>query len=651
MNNFTLSPRLHRLPRLAGLLSILTVIIAQTSYSQEKTAVAAPARVQIKQLDGINNLLSVPGDENWDNRMGFPNTRYEESGNAIAVIDSEIYMGGSSSPPISKWNVNRWSALPGGPGVEALAVIGNDLYVGGYFIRLGDGAVANRIAKWNRLTQKWSVLKNDTSIGIDSHERVYLSSEIRAMVVRGHDLYMGGRFTYAGGIVANNIAKWNSLSNRWSPLGNGIDDGYVFAIAVYNGEIYVGGHFSSAGGVPANNIAKWNGRKWSALGSGVKGNVYAIGVFGKEVYVGGSFSEAGGLTAKNIAKWNPADNSWSSLNGDGTNNGTNIIVLAIASNDRFVYVGGGFAWTDGQKIDGIAKWDPIGNRWLAMGSGVYGAVKSIVVHGNDVLVAGTILKVGGKDSKNFGVWHEPKNHAPPWSKIPELSFNEDDSLLYPIRNCYDYVTDVVNPDSALFFRIFSSREVKAVRRDKNFLFTAAPNWFGVSRLKLVVRDRRGLADTTTLVVKVNPVNDPPVWRDLPDSLALHNNTSTELNLWEFAHDLETPDSLLHFNFSTSKPGLNIAFDKKTGQLKLNAPNFSGRARLYVTVRDWKRAAARDTIFIHAESSTLTNEAAGNEQLPAEFVLEQNYPNPFSANGTFGNPTTLIRFGLPQEAEV
>jgi hypothetical protein len=36
--------------------------------------------------------------------------------------------------------------------------------------------------------------------------------------------------------------------------------------------------------------------------------------------------------------------------------------------------------------------------------------------------------------------------------------------------------------------------------------------------------------------------------------------------------------------------------------------------------------------------------------PRNFVLEQNYPNPFSASGTFGNPATTIRFEISPELE-
>jgi hypothetical protein len=48
-----------------------------------------------------------------------------------------------------------------------------------------------------------------------------------------------------------------------------------------------------------------------------------------------------------------------------------------------------------------------------------------------------------------------------------------------------------------------------------------------------------------------------------------------------------------------------------------------------------------------------SEAAKASAIPSEFVLEQNYPNPFSPleRGAFGNPGTQIRFGLPQASHV
>ncbi len=49
------------------------------------------------------------------------------------------------------------------------------------------------------------------------------------------------------------IAAWNG--SVWSNLGAGITNGTnVFCMAVWNGDLYVGGSFTEAGGVPANNM-------------------------------------------------------------------------------------------------------------------------------------------------------------------------------------------------------------------------------------------------------------------------------------------------------------------------------------------------------------------------------------------------------------
>jgi len=95
-----------------------------------------------------------------------------------------------------------------------------------------------------------------------------VNGTVRALAVDGSgNVYAGGGFTTAGGVAANNIAKWNG--SNWSSLGTGMNNA-VYALAVDgSGNVYAGGIFSTTGGVAANGIAKWNGSSWSALGMGV----------------------------------------------------------------------------------------------------------------------------------------------------------------------------------------------------------------------------------------------------------------------------------------------------------------------------------------------------------------------------------------------
>ena len=141
-----------------------------------------------------------------------------------------------------------------------------------------------------RPTNSWSAL----GAGVDSC--------VNAIAISGSDVYVGGFFWQAGGVEAKYIAKWNGSS--WSALGTGMNSS-VYAIAISGNDVYAGGTFWQAGGVEVNYIAKWNGSSWSALGTGMNSSVKAIVVSGSDVYAGGYFTRAGGYAANNIAKGTP----------------------------------------------------------------------------------------------------------------------------------------------------------------------------------------------------------------------------------------------------------------------------------------------------------------------------------------------------------
>ncbi|WP_165768421.1 T9SS type A sorting domain-containing protein [Hymenobacter amundsenii] len=183
---------------------------------------------------------------------------------------------------------------------------------------------------------------------------------VYALAVRGSDMYVGGRFTQAGGVASNNIAKWDG--ENWSSLGTGPANGIhgvpyeeVHALAVRGSDMYVGGQFTQAGGVAANNIAKWDGTGWSSLGTGPAGRVidavHAVAISGAALYVGGRFTQIGGVVANNAAEWDGT--SWSSL-GMGVANGTNETINCLAFRGTDMYVGGLFTLAGGKAATRLA---------------------------------------------------------------------------------------------------------------------------------------------------------------------------------------------------------------------------------------------------------------------------------------------------------
>jgi hypothetical protein len=246
------------------------------------------------QPSGGAQLMTVPGDANWDGRFDL-------------------------------------LGLTGGyPGiVEAIAVRGggdvDTVYVGGSFTNAG-GVSVKGIAKWDG-TSWLDVGGGVTGPGTTS---VYAIA-----VAPDGSVYVGGGFDKAGGVEGmRNIAKWNG--SNWERLGYGVSGG-VGAIAVApDGAVYVGGSFMEAYNcnpnecdprpncckVSVNRIAKWNGTQWSEVAGGVAvgelGQVHALAVSGNDenysVYVGGSFTSAGrapnSVQSKSIAKWNGQRPQW-----------------------------------------------------------------------------------------------------------------------------------------------------------------------------------------------------------------------------------------------------------------------------------------------------------------------------------------------------
>jgi hypothetical protein len=291
------------------------------------------------------------------------------SGPALYAGGEFLTVGGVSGCA-ARWNGAAWSPvgnLNGNGWINTLVVFddgtGPALYAGGGFTVIG-GVSANRVARWDGMS--WSPLGSGMNCAV-----------IELAVFddgTGPALYAAGCFSTAGGVAATNIARWDGVS--WSPLGSGLTGlgNQVHSLAVFDdgtGEaLYAGGSFTIAGGLPANNIAKWNGTSWSALGSGVSaGNsspqVGALHVFddgsGPKLYAGGSFTLAGGAGAGRIAAWDGA--SWSPL-GSGLSGTATPAVRALATYDddagdgtpAALYAAGTFTQAGSVKTLNVARW-------------------------------------------------------------------------------------------------------------------------------------------------------------------------------------------------------------------------------------------------------------------------------------------------------
>ena len=228
---------------------------------------------------------------------------------SLTVYNGELIAGGGGfnigvGPfnGVARWDGTQWdliggeSIFVGDTRVSGLGVYNGDLIAGGAFTTIG-GVAANNIARWDGA--QWYPL----GAGIDGGAGV--------LAVYNGELYAAVGVVPEGGASTRGIARWDGA--QWRAVGGGLTATpprwpSVGALMAYNGELIAGGFFNSAGGVTANNVARWDGTHWRTLGTGLGPHpfdsyVLALTVHNDELVVGGTFTTAGGHAAPYWARW------------------------------------------------------------------------------------------------------------------------------------------------------------------------------------------------------------------------------------------------------------------------------------------------------------------------------------------------------------
>jgi hypothetical protein len=158
--------------------------------------------------------------------------------------------------------------------------MGTDLFAGGSFTSAGGVANTAYIACWSTTNTTWSAMGSGMSSG-----------QVNALAILGTDLYAGGLFSVTGVANAFQIARWNTTNSTWSALGSGIS-GMVYALTAVGTDLYAAGDVTNAGGVSVNRIARWNttNSTWLAMGAGMTTRVNALGAYGGQVVAGAGSS-------------------------------------------------------------------------------------------------------------------------------------------------------------------------------------------------------------------------------------------------------------------------------------------------------------------------------------------------------------------------
>lgn len=373
-----------------------------------------------------------PTAAGWDVSFGDPNSGGQGANNTIHALHtmtdgSALIVGGRFSQVgsvaaqrIARWSGSSWSALGAGLGgsntverVVAITEFDGSIVAAGQLI-----GAENNIARWTG--SAWEVLGDGTPIGNGLH------GPVECLLLAGSRLFAGGNFDRVGvpggGLLVNGIAYIESgTPTAWHDLAGGVTQGgshgVVSALASYGGDVIVGGTFDAAGGVAANNVARWDGFDWHPLQDGANGTVRVLTVFQGRLLAAGEFDQVDGQAMK-IATWDGS--SWRAMSCD-VDPGTGFRFDAMGLYDTPTALGrliavGDFLHLDQVATTRMARWSREPD-WRGLGGGLGVRVVSASYHPRyavaqfqgSLYVGGNFSTVadGAVQSSHIARWTDP----------------------------------------------------------------------------------------------------------------------------------------------------------------------------------------------------------------------------------------------------
>lgn len=187
---------------------------------------------------------------------------FDSFNNAYIAGNCYVYNGSNTiAYYVAKMSPSgTWVSLGSSPSLDNSAISvkidSNDdaIFIGSFTTASASSSnqiVANHIVKWNSATSTYSAFGS----GFTDITQLYSNS----LYVDTQDIvFVSGLFSSVDDISANNIAMWNTSLKSWNALGNGITGYGQSLTGTSTGSIYIGGQFTNAGHIYANNIAKYS---------------------------------------------------------------------------------------------------------------------------------------------------------------------------------------------------------------------------------------------------------------------------------------------------------------------------------------------------------------------------------------------------------
>ncbi|MHB8242718.1 MAG: hypothetical protein ACYDHN_12105, partial [Solirubrobacteraceae bacterium] len=335
---------------------------------------------------------------------------------------AHIEAGGSVDP-----NFAPSLEVAQGGSVEALALSGSTLYVGGAFSQLDaqarQGLAAVNIADGS--LQSWNPAPNNI---------------VHTLAIAAGVLYVGGQFTEISGQTRDSLAAFTISTGSltgWAPQATGSFP-WVKALAVSGSEIYLAGNFEGVDGQPRSGFAAVDTSgtlaAWNPEASGCGGIGLALAATASTVYVGGCFTHIGGQPRSGVAALDPTTALATAWDPEPSGGGPTVTTIAVSGSS--LYLGGNFTAIGGQPRNGLAaldtttaaatSWNPNPNVTSptpnVTGGFLGQQVDTVAAAGSQVLAAGSFTSVGGVARKDLAAIDTTTGEATAWNPDVEPAF-------------------------------------------------------------------------------------------------------------------------------------------------------------------------------------------------------------------------------------